>query len=58
MVDKIQCETTVKPGYEILLNTGFIDYSSIWALANNPAERQALINKGADDMNKKRESDI
>lgn len=58
MVDKIQCETTVKPGYEILLNTGFIDYSSIWALANNPAERQALINKGADDMNKKRESGV
>ena len=56
MVDKSQCETTVKPGYEILLNTGFIDYSSIWALANNPAERQALINKGMDDMNKKKES--
>ena len=49
VLDKIQCETDVKPKYEILLNTGFIDYSSIWSLAQNPAERQALINKGAED---------
>jgi predicted acylesterase/phospholipase RssA len=49
VLDKIQCETTVKPKYEILLNTGFIDYSSIWSLAKNPEERQALINKGAED---------
>jgi hypothetical protein len=49
VLDKIQCETTVKPKYEILLNTGFIDYSSIWSLAKKPEERQALINKGAED---------
>jgi predicted acylesterase/phospholipase RssA len=49
VIDKIQCEADVKPKYEILLNTGFIDYSSIWSLAQNPAERQALINKGAKD---------
>jgi predicted secreted acid phosphatase len=52
MVNKSQCETTVKPGYEIVLNTGFIDYSSIWTLAKNPAEREALIKKGADDFSK------
>lgn len=38
VIDKIQCETDAKPKYEILLNTGFIDYSSIWSLAQNPAE--------------------
>jgi predicted acylesterase/phospholipase RssA len=50
MVDKSQCETTVKPRYEILLKTGFIDYTTIWSLAKNPAEREALIKKGADDL--------
>ena len=45
MVDKSQCETTVKPRYEILLKTGFIDYTTIWSLAKNPAEREALIKK-------------
>jgi predicted acylesterase/phospholipase RssA len=50
VLDKIQCETVIKPEYEILLNIGFIDYSSIWTLAKDPAERQALINKGAEDF--------
>ena len=50
MVDKSQCETAVKPGYEILLKTGFIDYTTIWSLAKNPAEREALIKKGAEDF--------
>jgi patatin-like phospholipase/acyl hydrolase len=50
MVEKSQCETAVKPGYEILLKTGFIDYTTIWSLAKNPAEREALIKKGAEDF--------
>jgi predicted acylesterase/phospholipase RssA len=49
MVTKSQCETQVKPEYEILLNTGFIDYTTIWTLAKNPSEREALIKKGAED---------
>jgi len=31
------------------LNTGFIDYTSIFKLANSPEEREALIKKGAED---------
>lgn len=49
VVEKSQCCTEIKPGYEILLNTGFIDYTTIWSLAKSPAEREALIQKGADD---------
>ena len=49
VVDKNQCEPTVKPGYEILLNAGYIDYSSILRLANSQDEREALIHKGVED---------
>jgi predicted acylesterase/phospholipase RssA len=49
VVDKNQCEPTVKPGYEILLNAGYIDYSSILRLANSQEEREALIHKGAEN---------
>ena len=49
LVEKIQCQSTIKAEYEIEINTGFIDYSSILSLANNPAERLALINKGIKD---------
>jgi len=49
VVDKNQCEPTVKPGYEILLNAGYIDYSSILRLANSQEEREALIHKGVED---------
>ena len=49
VVDKNQCESTVKPGYEILLNAGYIDYSSILRLANSQEEREALIHKGVED---------
>ena len=49
VVDKNQCEPTVKPSYEILLNAGYIDYSSILRLANSQEEREALIHKGVED---------
>ena len=52
IVEKIQYGTSVKAGYEIEINSGFIDYSSILSLANNPLERQSLINKGIDDAKK------
>ena len=52
VTDKNQCPATVKPGREILLNTGFIDYSAILRLANSPEEREALIKKGAEDAKK------
>lgn len=49
VVDKNQCDPVVKPGYEILLNAGYIDYSSILRLANSQEEREALIHKGVED---------
>lgn len=49
VVDKNQCEPIAKPGYEILLNAGYIDYSSILRLANSQEEREALINKGVEN---------
>ena len=49
ILEKSQCCTETKPGCEILLNTGFIDYTTIWSLAKSHAEREALIQKGADD---------
>jgi hypothetical protein len=52
IVEKIQYGTSVKADYEISINSGFIDYSSILSLANNPLERQSLINKGIDDAKK------
>jgi len=49
VTDKNQCQPTVKPRYEILLNAGFVDYSSIFKLANSQEERETLIKKGAED---------
>ena len=49
VTDKNQCLPTVKPRYEILLNAGFVDYSSIFKLANSQEERETLIKKGAED---------
>ena len=49
VVEKIQYGTNLKSMYEIEINTGFIDYSSIINLANNSAERQSLISKGIND---------
>jgi predicted acylesterase/phospholipase RssA len=49
VTDKNQCLPTVKPGYEILLNAEFVDYSSIFKLANSQEERETLIKKGAED---------
>jgi hypothetical protein len=52
VTDKNQCQTDIKPGREILLNTGFIDYSAILRLASSPEERESLIKKGAEDAKK------
>jgi len=49
VVDKNQFEPSAKPGHEILLNTGYIDYSSILKLANSQEERETLIKKGGED---------
>jgi predicted patatin/cPLA2 family phospholipase len=49
VTNKNQCLPTVKPGYEILLNAGFVDYSSIFKLANSQEERETLIKKGISD---------
>lgn len=49
VVDKNQCEPIAKPSYEIVLNAGYIDYSSILRLANSQEEREALINKGVEN---------
>jgi predicted acylesterase/phospholipase RssA len=50
IVDKIQMKdrgTTLK--YELEINTGFIDYSTILSLANSATEREHLIKCGSDD---------
>jgi predicted acylesterase/phospholipase RssA len=52
VTDKNQCQASVKPGREIVLNAGYIDYSLIFKLANSPEEREALIKKGAEDAKK------
>jgi len=49
VTDKNQCQPTVNPRYEILLNAGFVDYSSIFKLANSQEEREMLIKKGAEE---------
>lgn len=49
VTDKNQCQPTVNPRYEILLNAGFVDYSSIFKLANSQEEREMLIKKGEED---------
>jgi NTE family protein len=52
MAKKNQCETDIKPGHEILLNTGYIDYSTIFRVASSQEEREALIKSGAEDAKK------
>lgn len=47
VIDKIQSQPTMCPKHELLVDTGFIDYSSILRLANSPDERKALIERGA-----------
>ena len=49
ILDKLQFSCTVETPYELKINTGFIDYSVIYSLANNAAERQSLINRGMED---------
>jgi len=52
MAKKNQCETDIKPGHEILLNVGHIDYSTIFKVASSQEEREALIKSGAEDAKK------
>ena len=49
IVDKLQFSCTLETPYELKINTGFIDYSVIYSLAKNAAERQSLINQGMED---------
>jgi predicted acylesterase/phospholipase RssA len=51
IVDKIQFRnnSASTTEYELEINTGFIDYSTILNLANNQIDRQILINRGVDD---------
>ena len=49
MSDKNQCQSDIKPKREILLNAGYIDYTTIFKLASSPEERESLIKKGAED---------
>jgi NTE family protein len=49
ITDQNQCQPTVKPGYEILMNAGFIDYSAIFKIANSQEEREARIKQGIRD---------
>jgi predicted acylesterase/phospholipase RssA len=49
IVDKVQFSCTLETPYELKINTGFIDYSVIYSLAKNAAERQSLINQGMED---------
>ena len=52
VIDKIQGQSTHKIKHELLIETGFIDYSSILRLANSAEERKALIEMGADNVKK------
>ncbi len=52
VIDKIQGQSTRKIKHELLIETGFIDYSSILRLANSAEERKALIEMGADNVKK------
>jgi len=51
LLAKTQYETTIQLEHEIILNAGFIDYTTIFTLAKNPEERIALIKKGQEDAN-------
>ena len=50
VIDKIQSQPTMKIKYELLVDTGFIDYSCILRLANSANDRKALIDKGAESV--------
>ena len=50
VIDKIQTRPTQTIKYELLIDTDFIDYSSIIRLANSQDERKALIEKGAENV--------
>lgn len=52
VIDKIQGQSTREIKHELLIETGFIDYSSILRLANSAEERKALIEKGAENIKK------
>jgi hypothetical protein len=52
VIDKIQGQSTRQIKHELLIETGFIDYSSILRLANSAEERKALIEKGAENIKK------
>lgn len=49
LVDKHQVNTHIPIKYELEINAGFIDYSTIFSLANHPDQRQALIEMGMRD---------
>lgn len=49
LLDKHQVDTHIPIKYELAINTGFIDYSTIFNLANHPDQRQALIDMGMRD---------
>lgn len=52
VIDRIQGQSTREIKHELLIETGFIDYSSILRLANSAEERKALIEMGADNVKK------
>jgi hypothetical protein len=49
LLDKHQVDSNIPIKYELQINAGFIDYSTIFNLANHPDERQALIDMGMRD---------
>jgi predicted acylesterase/phospholipase RssA len=53
IVNKIQIDTNDdkenKELFELKINTGFVDYSTILSLANSATEREALIARGMTD---------
>jgi predicted acylesterase/phospholipase RssA len=50
VIEKIQTRPTRTIKYELLIDTDFIDYSSIIRLSNSPEDRKALIDKGANNV--------
>jgi len=50
VIDKIQSQPSRTIKHELLIDTGYIDYSSIIRLANSADERKALIDKGAENV--------
>ncbi len=52
VIDKIQSQPARAIKHELLIDTGYIDYSSILRLANSAEERKALVDKGAENVKK------